>query len=137
MRTTLTGLPFLPGDDQIKSYEEAVLQVSIRRVIKIIFMSTKPVPISHILRVANISLNSLVGVYFNLSSNGYVEYQEGGLFLNHAGRRWVIKKRKEIFMKRIRVRTNPPRFEGNLAYEKATNEIAGKPLPSAYTLPRR
>lgn len=103
MQTIPIDVHFLPDADHLCEYERTVLVAAQRRVVKILFATRGSISISEILRLTNISLNSLVSVFATLSKNNCIERTEAGLQLTANGRRWSIKNRKAIFMHKEQV----------------------------------
>ncbi|MDO8774835.1 MAG: hypothetical protein Q7K57_40240 [Burkholderiaceae bacterium] len=99
---------FLPADDCLPAYEQAVLSIAKRRLLRLLFVERTAIPISEILNKANISINALAGVFIELKDSGNLEYLDQKLKLTDAGRRWVLRERKAIFMKKVVVAYKAP-----------------------------
>lgn len=128
MQTDQHDLHFLPDDKILVDYEKSVITISRRRVLKILFQSELPIAINQILQSANISLNSLVAIYTELRDHDFVTRSDSGFQLTKSGRIWVLKNRKDIFMRKTKVIYKEVQLN-NRTNEKLTKR---KKLPDGY-----
>ena len=131
----LREIPFLPEDDCIQEYENAVAQVALRRVIRRLFSTTRSISIQEILNDTNISLNSLANSFNYLNEKSYIEYNQEGLLLNHAGRCWAIQERKKIFMSQIVVNYKKSPEIASIKNRDTQKIIGNVLLPEEYCFP--
>lgn len=108
MPTIHQGQAFLPADDCLSAYEQNVLTIAKRRILRLLFTERSAIPIVEILNKTNISINALAGVFIELKHLGIIEYSDNRLTLNDAGRHWVLRERKAIFFKKTVVAYRAP-----------------------------
>lgn len=133
MPTILRELPYLPEDEVLEEYERSVLIISKRRVLRLLFKNSEPLPIADILSKAKISLNSLAAIFQELGERGYMERSDRGVYLTQKGRIWALKNRKELFMYATRVVWKPTTTVQDSEAERLR---ANTSLPRGYTFSR-
>ena len=123
--------PYLPADECLLEYEQAVHTIAKRRIIRLLFRHSMPLSISAVLESTNVSINALAATYAETQQQGYVAYDGSGLLLTEAGRRWSIRERKSIFSRKVVVHYGTP-SSGNSTSLADPHE--NQKLPAAYRL---
>lgn len=123
--------PYLPADEYLSEYEEAVRTIAKRRIIRLLFRQSEPLSISTVLKSTNVSINALAATYAEIRAQGYITHDASGLLLTEAGRRWSIRERRSIFSDKVVVRYGEP-DRASITPPRALDE--GQGLPSGYRL---
>jgi len=124
--------PYFPDASNLENYEEVVLKVAKRRILKILFKASAPVPLAHLLEQARVSICSAAAVYAELSTGGKIVRTDAGFLLTEEGRRWALRNRKKIFMQQLAMTYKAK----SSSFSKNTSVDHLKTLPKQYTLSR-
>ncbi|WP_132038712.1 hypothetical protein [Iodobacter fluviatilis] len=116
---------FLPEDDLLEKYEQDVLVVARRRVIKVLYGLNEPISLVDLMERANISINSLAAVYSELCIDDILVMDDYKFELTNKGRLWAIKNRKKLFMRKNK-------FIYKNVLELNSKEISAERFPSKY-----
>lgn len=120
---------YLPEDECLLDYERSVITIARRRIVKFLFRHIDFQSVAIIIRSTNISINALAAIYSELKERDYILYTEQGLSLTEKGRRWAVRERKSIFMRKELVRYKRPLQVGNGAIELIDSS---RKLPTSY-----
>jgi predicted methyltransferase len=83
-------------------HDEAVFYIARARILNFLFIH-HTATLNEIINETNVSLNSLAKVFSSTEHVGVLSRTDNGLSITSTGIKWVIKNRKEIFMRRFKV----------------------------------
>lgn len=123
---------YLPEGDMLEAYESSVFVIAKRRVVMLLSGQDQPISIAQAIESADVSINAMAAVCYDLLSRSLIDINGGMLFLNSKGRKWALMNSRKIFMSKCVVEYSHPIELSDSSFKSRLHN--NKQLPKSYKL---